>query len=242
MKRIWIVLMLLFLLLCGCHQKGTAWATGLYDPYYIAEVNVPFADNLNTSQFDRVAELERDDYGRGYYWYRTYSLMQGPHIDIYIISQPTQAEQAAYYPDVCYLIRKENEPELTDEEIAQFKKQNDWNLPIAEEKTYTVSYSKGHKNIANQTEMNNAVLDYLALNKESYSTICNGMERISSHEQLIVAAVCPRSEGGNNEDDLEYYLMVYDIQKEQPISVCQEINIHMPIQEQVSSFRQALIG
>ena len=90
--------------------------------------------------------------------------------------------------------------------------------------------------------MNNAVLDYLALNKESYSTICNGMERISSHEQLIVAAVCPRSEGGNNEDDLEYYLMVYDIQKEQPISVCQEINIHMPIQEQVSSFRQALIG
>lgn len=239
MKQLGFILLILSVMISGCHQQGTAWSTGLYEPYRIADANIPFADNLHTSQFDRVVELERDDYGRGYYLYKTNSRMLGSSIEIHIISQPTKDNQVFYYPDVCYLIHSEGDAAISDAEVTELKSQNDWNLPLVEEKMHSVSYSEAIKDLAYEEEMCADVLQYLELDEELYGAICNGLEIVKGYKQLVAVMVVPRDQGTNTFEDVVYYLMVYTNTAKQPIIMCQQIDPKQHLQEQVINFRKA---
>ena len=238
MKKLGFALLIFAIVMSGCHQQGTAWSTGLYEPYRIADANIPFADNLHTSQFDRVVELERDDYGRGYYLYKTNSRMLGSGIEIHIISQPTKDDRVYYYPDVCYLIYSEGDAAISDAEVAEFKNQNDWNLPLVEEKMYGVSYSEAIKDLAYEEELCAAVLQYFELDEELYGAICNGLEIVKGYKQLIAVMVVPRDQGANTFEDAVYYLMVYTNTAKQPIIECQQIDPKQNLQEQIISVRE----
>ena len=239
MKQLILLLLILSIMISGCHQQGTASATGLYEPYRIADANIPFADNLHTSQFDRVVELEQDDYGRGYYLYKTKSRMLGSSIEIHIISQPTKDNHVFYYPDVCYLIQHEGDAVVSDVEVAELKNQNDWNLPLVEEKMYSVSYSEATKDLAYEEEMCADVLKYFELNEASHGVICNGLEIVKGYQQLVAVMIAPRNQGTNTSEDVVYYLMVYRIDAKQPIIKCQQIDPEQHIQEQIINFREA---
>lgn len=237
MKRIWLLLLIIAMMLTGCYQKGTVMDTNLFEPYRIADANIPFADNLHAAQFDRVVEMETDDYGRRYFLYTTYSVMLASDVEIHIISQMTRGDEVFYYPDLCYLVKAENAA-FTEEDILQLKISNDWNCPLEEDKMYTTSYSQYHKDVANETEMGSAIASYLDID-DSYGVLYNGLETSNGNEQLLVVRVFPREKGDESTDAGKFYLMIYKDGLHQPITMCQQVSDWLLCQEQIPLVRAA---
>lgn len=237
MKRICITLLMIAVILTGCYQKGTAKQTGLFAPYRIADVNVPLADNLHTSQFDRVEELETDEYGRCYYSYKTYSVTLSSDIEIHIISQMVRDDEVFFYPDYCYRIRLESDPAFTDEDISQLKTWNDWNQPLVTDKMYTTSYSQYHKDIANEKEIQSAITSYLDLD-DSYGINYNGLDLLDKNAQLFFVHVFPRANKEKSRAE-KYYLVIYQKGVAHNIARCQQLDDPQSCQEQVWMFRCA---
>lgn len=241
MKRIWILLLMFATILCGCHQRGSVAGMGLFEPFRIADANIPLADNLHTHQFDKVEELEADKYGRRYFSYSTWSVSIQSNVEIHIICQMTQDNMAFYYPDYCYQIRRSEEPPFSEEDIAQLKAWNDWDCPLSEERMYSVSVSAYHEDIAYEDDVRSAVLDYLMLDN-SYGVNCNGLESKGGEEQMFVAHVFPRDSTGKATDAGTIYLVVYSSEQPEHILMCQEVNEPLSCQEQSSLFREAWLN
>ena len=230
--------MILCILLSGCYQKGTVAATGHWEPFLIAAVNVAVAGNINPVQFDKVVQLETDSYGRGYYVYRN-AFMAEP-IDIHIISQPTKNEQVFYYPDVCYLIHEDGDPDFTEAEIALFKQRNDWEAPPVERKMLSTGRTGYNDTVESMSDMEAKILTYFAPDTEGYRGAVNGLEILSSHEQLVVAKVFPPvTEEQNAVEDFSTYLIVYDKYLFRKVAAYQLVDEDQPIQDQISTFRSA---
>lgn len=240
MKKIFCILIIISAFLAGCYQRGSVKQTNLYAPYRIADVNIPLADNLYTSQFDRVAELETDEYGRCYYSYKTYSITLSANIEIHIISQMVKDDVVLFYPDYCYLIRLDSDPAFTEEDIAQLKTWNDWNQPLAADKMYATSYSQHHKDIANEAQIQSAVTSYLGMNN-SYGVHYNGLDLLSNNTQLFFVHVFPRADQ-NDSDSEKYYLVIYQHGAPQNIVSCLQIDSPLSCQEQVWMFRCAWLA
>lgn len=242
MRYIWTASLIVVLLLTGCYQRGTVKNTNLFEPYRIADVNIPFADNLHTSQFDRVSELEVDDYGRRYFSYRTYSVMYAADVEIHIICQMTRDDKVFYYPDYCYLIRTENDAAFTDNEVSRLKTLNDWNLPLEEDKMYATPYSQYHKDVTNESNIHSAILSHLGLS-ESFGTHYNGLEIRDGSEQLLFVHVFSRDESGKATADSEaFYLMICRTGQKSHIVMSQQVDGSLSCQEQVCLFREAWLS
>ena len=237
MKRIYVTVLVLMCMLSGClYPKETPAATGLYEPVYIAEANVPLAWMVSPGHFDRVTELERDSYGRVYYSYRPPSAINNSGVDIHIISQGSKDGYVLYYPDICYMIRLEEGAPFTQAQIDHLKLLNDWDIPIKEEKTYRVSSVEGQKDIAYEEDICEAIRYHLKLN-DSYVVAHNGLEYKNSHEQLLFVSVYY---GGENEKQVgkqTYYLMSYCDTVYRPIVMSQQVEDPMDMQEQIIAFR-----
>lgn len=232
MKKIFCLLIIISVFLAGCYQKGTVRDTGLYAPYCIAEVNIPLADNLHSSQFDRVKELEKDEYGRCYYSYKTYCGFFATYIELHIISQTVKDDEVYYYPDYCYLVRLETDPAFSDADIAQLKAWNDWNQPLAPDKMYATSYSQKQKDIANDRQIISAISSYLSVD-DSYGVHYNGLDLLSKNTQLFFVHVFPRTDNRDRETE-DYYLVIY---QNGVIVSCQQIDSPLSCQEQIWNYR-----
>ena len=232
MKKIFCLLISISVFLAGCYQKGTVRDTGLYAPYCIAEVNIPLADKLHSSQFDRVAELEKDEYGRCYYSYKTYSVSMSTDIELHIISQTVKDDEVYYYPDYCYLVRLETDPAFSDADIAQLKAWNECNQHLAPDKMYATSYSQKQKDLAYEPTISSAVSAYLPLD-DSYGVHCNGLDLLSKNAQLFFVHVFPRTDNRDRETE-DYYLVIY---QNGVIVSCQQIDSPLSCQEQIWNYR-----
>lgn len=241
MNRIWILVLVAIILLSGCHQKGTVGDTKLYEPFRIADANIPLADNLHTSQFDRVTELETDAYGRRHFSYKTYPAMYAGQVEIHIICQMTKDDKVYYYPDYCYLIRTEDAAAFTEEDITSLKEWNDWDRPLDENKMCTTSYSEYHKDVANEGDIRSAVLAYLELD-DSYGVLRNGLESLNKNEQLFIVNVFPRDSNGKATARGDYYVILYNSRFSQPVKMCERLDNPLSCQEQIHAFRDACLG
>ena len=238
MKRVWILWLVATIVLSGCHQGGSVGDTKLFEPYRIADANIPLADNLHTSQFDKVAELETDAYGRRYFSYETYSVLYGAQVEIHIICQMTKDDEVFYYPDYCYLIREEDAAAFKEDEIACLKEWNDWNRPLEEDKMYSVSYSEHNEYIANEEEIKLSVLAYLGLD-DSYGVNRNGLESLNKKEQLFIVNVFPRDSDGNATGAGDIYIILYNNSQTKSVTMCEKIDDPLSCQERVRAFRES---
>lgn len=240
MKRrfLGVIALLAAMTISACYYPGTPAETKLYAPYCILKTNVPFADNLHTTQWDNVSILEADDYGRHYYSYKTYSKMLQCHIEIHVINQTeTDNMQYSYYQDRCYMICRENET-FSEEEIIQLKVDNDWGLPIVNEKLSYTDYETCNFRIAYDENVSLDLLEYLNLD-DSYGVLSNPMESISDKAQLFFASVFSKQEGS---DDSRYYLVVYQTDETQPIIACEEIPLTLKCQDSIRDFRESVLS
>lgn len=239
MNRIWILLLVAIILLSGCHQKGTVGDTKLYEPYRIADANIPLADNLHTSQFDRVTELESDEYGRRYFSYKTYSVLYSSNVEIHIVCQMSRGDNVFYYPDHSYIIRADDGPDFSEEDISELKAWNDWNQPLNEAKMCATSYAQHNEDIANENDIISAVLVYLDLGN-SYGVHRNGLEALNKNEQLFVVEVFPRDSNGKATGTGDIYIILYSSQI-RAVTMCEKIDNPLSCQEQIHAFRDACL-
>lgn len=239
MKRCMLLLLLtVAVVFAACYQKGTVMDTKLYDPYRIADADIPFADDLNLSQFDRVSKVEQDDLGRCYYIYTTYSCTINENVEIHIISQTAKDGIVYYYPDDCYIIRRVSEPSISASEIDKLKERNDWKRPLQMEKMQKVTQKQPHKDVANEQEIRTAMLQHLGL-RESFGVLANGLEIIGQDQQIFFVYVFPRNDQGKINGMGQYYLVLYQKDATQPILRCQVCENALNCQETVKQFRQS---
>lgn len=239
MKKVWMFTLILALLLSGCYQKGTVRDTNLFEPYYIAHANIPYADKLNDTQFDRVSEVEQDQYGRRYFSYRTYSPMLQADIEMHIISQMSDGGFVSYYPEDCYMIRLEKNAEFSGEVISAFKERNDWGIPLKKDLMYHVQCSVS-KDIVDEETLQSAILKSLDLD-QSYGVLSNGLETNKAKDrQIFVVRVFARDKDGKATEDGQFYLVVYQINTTAPITTCQKIERTLNCQEAIRIFRDLL--
>lgn len=90
--------------------------------------------------------IETDSYGRRLLRYDAYSEITKSRETSLVICQKSEYSDAYFYEDICYLPIKSDDAEasltVSDEELSAFKAQNDWNLPLKEEKlSYRTVYS-----------------------------------------------------------------------------------------------------
>jgi len=234
MKKIIVYLLVFAILFLGCYQFGTPDATGIYAPYYILGANVPFADNLHTSQWDRVTLLEEDSYGRRYYAYTTPSIVLQCNIEVHVICQ-TESEdhQYGYYQDLCYIMRKADSDSFSDTQIAKLKAQNDWNSPMAAQKISYATHNANNVKSRSKSYLNHLILDFLGLSY-SHSVITNDMEQISPNVQLCFVRIVAKNLNDLSED--RFFLVLYHTQ---PYSIitCEEVGFSWDYQETIQQFR-----
>lgn len=240
MRKQFLVVFAIAILLCGCYQRGTVKQTDFFEPYRIADANIPFADNLHTTQFDRVEEIETDSYGRRYFSYKTYSVMLASNVEIHLICQMTQGDEVFYYPDYCYIIRTEDDAAFTEAEISCLQACNDWNLPLIEDKMYATSRSQQHKDLANEKEIHAAINSYLDID-DSYGVLHNGLETMRENEQLFFVMVYPKGKDDKVNDAVQFYIMTYRSGSPQPIIMCEQVSNSLSCQEQIRHFRDTCL-
>ena len=108
-----------------------------------------------TNETPRMWIVETDAQGRKLIKYKMFNEITRWMTNAYVICQKTEKNKTFFYEDICYLFEPRNEmPEsgefesdsadnyvddfetvsVSDEEMAAFKAQNDWNMPLNEEK------------------------------------------------------------------------------------------------------------
>lgn len=230
------ILLVVIIFLAGCSRRESVKDTGFYAPYHIADANVPFADNLYTTQFDRVEKIEQDKYGRQYYSYQTYSILLNAQIEIHLISQLEENGVAYYYQDVCYLIRKIEGESFSEEDILQLKERNDWNCRLDMQKCSTISTDEWRSDLVYEDTFQEILLEYLGLNS-NYNVLCHGLEHLSDNQQLFIAKVFCRDTQTQELTYEKLYILVYENRRKQPIAICEEMELSLECQEMIQTFR-----
>lgn len=148
MKKYGLLVLLLagMLLLCSCIDSNYEWeptseelrhaccayaVPGMYSDFYDGEFRL----------------IETDMYGRTLIKYRAFDEVTRWWTNAYVICQRITDTEVFFYEDICYLIeQREEQPEdvdsgaapeavsVSNEQITVLKAQNDWDLPINEEK------------------------------------------------------------------------------------------------------------
>ena len=236
-KTIVLLLLLSSVVLCSCSTKQTVFHADLYEAHYLADVAVPYADNLDTLQFDRVYELERDDYGRRHFMYETYSLFLQEKISIHLITQQTSETFTSYYPDYCYLIRQVETEEFDQDSLSYFKARNDWGTAMDESKLLVIE-NDYQKELLNQTEFQKAFLQHLGLEQEYWGS-WHGLE-ICGERQLYLANQITETSTGEIEN--KYYLVVVNLDIDGYIEVCEEFEPILDCQDVVHEFREKYLS
>ena len=231
MKRCLCAMLCTLLFLTGCYPKGSVADTDHYTPYYIADANVVWADNLNAAQFDRVSLVEQDIYGRQYFCYATYSVFLQCNIEIHLISQQAKAELAYYYPEDCYRIRTATDEPFTDEQTMQFKSRNDWNRPLSLEKCYIAEDTQ--ETLVYGDTFQETLRRHLKLN-DSYSVLFNDLEMLAENQQIYGAYVF------TEQGEESYYILVYENSPSDRILACEEIDYASQYHDAIQEFRRKL--
>ena len=82
--------------------------------------------------------IETDSYGRRLLRYDAYSEITKSRETTFVMCQKSESYGVYFYEDICYLPIKGDDAEASltggDEELSAFKAQNDWGLPLKEEK------------------------------------------------------------------------------------------------------------
>lgn len=231
-----IYLMVVAVVFSAC-APGSVAATRLYEPYYILGANMPFADTLTAGHWDTVKELEQDSYGRRYFRYSTFSSDIYQHIEIHIICQKTESDNAYYYPDYCYIFRAKDSDPFTQEDIALLKERNDWDSPLDEDKMYhcSINASRPRTPLLYPKELEPIVQDYLNLSTD-YGVASMGLEIREGHQQLFLVCVYLK-DSPSSQDKYVRYLLVYDQNETQPIIAMEEIEFSFDCQDVIHDFR-----
>lgn len=236
-NRLICSLLFVLLLLSGCYPKGSVADTGFYAPYYIADVNVPYADHLSSSHFDRVELVEQDSYGRQYFKYKTYSSLLSSNLEIHIICQKAEENLLYYIQDGCYMACKVQDGLFAETDIMQFKSQNDWEMPFKAEK-YSTTSNGYNKDLVYEDPFGETLMDYLKLNEE-YAVLYNGLEKITDKCQLFIAETFRKKDSSPGEDwKSSYYLVIYETGSPDRILACEQIEFTLDCQELVRQFRE----
>ena len=228
------VVIMLLLMLTGC-LPNYVQVTGYYGVYHILDANMPYADTMNSVQFDTVKKLEVDSFGRSYYSYITYSTAFQHELEIHVICQKETKKEIYYYSDFCYIARKSDGDAFSDEDIARFKENNDWNKPLNEKKMRQIP-NDFQDNIITETDLKTILRDYLCL-EESDDLILNNMEINDSDQQMFFCQVCNMSEGDQQKRITTDYILIYQNSSLQPIVVIEEFEPTLDCQEFMHSFR-----
>lgn len=222
----------------GCAYSMTPAATNLYAPHCIASRNVPFADNLNTHQWDQVSLVERDTYGRTYYTYQTLSVMLQHEIEIHIIAQSESEDRTyGYYEDICYIIRDVNDVPFSENDIIDFKTRNHWNRPLIHDEIQYTSYETYHLPMISEKELNLTISQWLDIGNES-GIHWNALESYGN-TQLIFVEVFSKEDQGDT--DSKFYLIGYQENQIPSIIICEEIPFSLTPQEEVQAARRKFI-
>ena len=233
-KIIHFLVVPIILMLCACYQAGTPAAKGLYAPYCVANINVPFEDNLNTTQFDDVWLIEKDAYGRAYYVYDTYSLMLEYHIEIHLIVQiEDENGQYGYYEDICYIIREAETAQFLEAEINRLKEINNWNQPLRPEQISYTSYEECRTQLRDDAELEAEATQKLGIG-EQYGLSANGLE---SDGEATIFFACTFLPGVRGLEDNKFYLIYYEIGNSPTILLYEEVPMSLSPQEQIQAFR-----
>ncbi len=120
------ILILLLMPLVSCsfnYQKQEAL-------FVVAKVSLPGNRIWDLKGTDTKVEiLEEDSQGRILYSCKTKNYITGKKETAILVLQKYDRKHAYFYEDVCYILFDANK-----DEIAQLKKQNDWNKPLNESK------------------------------------------------------------------------------------------------------------
>lgn len=207
-KRISIIFIFLTLVFqCGCGPDYVV-LRGHYEPFGILENDMPYADKLNTKQFDQVQKIETDSYGRDYYIYRTYSIMWAQEIEIHVISQKSDRKNVYYYEDLCYMMENPDGEPLYSEDVEAFKERNDWGKPLNADKMSTASKDTGQMEIVDLEALESAVINYLDFPTGTVA-ISNGIKVYEDGSQIFIVQI---DEDGDGFSDPECcYITLYTV-------------------------------
>lgn len=232
------IAILLSLLFCGCYPQGSVLQTEIYEPYRIAEANIPHADMGIPAIIDQVVQIEMDDYGRRLFRLREASSMMADDIELYVISQKTDEKYVFYYADYCYFVFDEMDKQPVEQKIQELKNCNDWNLPVDPEKLSKVSLENGNgPPVVYHEEFSNVFRCYAGLD-ESFNIWENGLEKRSESEQLFSVSVTRKDTEDGMTLERRYYLVFYNAKEKSPIIACEEIENVMNCNDQVHVFRK----
>lgn len=234
-------LFVLLIALCGCSFSlpGSPQNTGYIAPYYIAQANVPFADYLHTSRWDYVEKIDEDSFGREYFLYRTYSRFLKKDIDIHIISQKsTKNGNYYYYPDQCYILIEAGETLSGTEVSEELKQQNDWELPLCEDKMALINKRSYLDRTSGQDEMADALRQHLGIG-DTYAVLANPMEILEDGAQVFFAVALSRQETGSEHSHSgKFYYGIYDENAPERIVFCLEASGQLNCQEEIAAFKE----
>lgn len=241
MYRKILVLWIMAAMLSGCvfAASGSPEATGFLAPYYIAEANVPFADNVYPNRWDKVQKLEEDAYGREYFLYETYSRFLNEYIVIHIICQKSTEEGAYfYYPELCYAMFRAAEASAETDAAEQLKAQNDWGQPLHEDKMACMNKQTYYDLNAGEGVLEAALLEHLELGS-SYSALVNPMEILSENTQVFFAEVMLwEDETSAVPAQSTFYYGIYDEDADDPILFCREASGQLDCQSEIMALKQ----
>lgn len=241
MYRKLLALFILAIAFCGCtlSRPGTPGNTGFIAPYYIAQANIPFADNLHTSRWDSVEKVCEDSFGREYFLYRTYSRILQKDIEIHIISQKsTEDGNYYYYPDRCYTLLEAGEA-MTDTELSErLKRQNDWDLPLCEDKMTHINKQSYSDGTASEDEIADALRQRLGIGN-AYSVLANPMEILENNSQMFFAIILSRQETESQHScNGKFYYGIYDENAPGRIIFFLEASGQLNCQEEIVAFKE----
>lgn len=212
-KLLLILIPVLFLLsLSGCYRKGTVGDTKAYSGSTLVCAVVPYVQSGHPD-FDKVYELERDEYGRAMFSYNCFTSFCQETLDILVICQTTDPDAPKYYEDLCYLIHGEDDAEFSESEIALLKERNDWGKPLNFEKMQTVSESYARDWNLHYDSAKAAITAALKLD-DAWFVSLGTMEYCGDGTWFILAQVSPAE---NKQENGPLYLALYAPDEQQPI-------------------------
>lgn len=124
-KFIATLLLIVLLLLPGCQTRDETLDLAICGSYAVPGL---FCYELKGGGFSCTV-LETDRQGRILFSYTTQSIITGQEETAFVICQDTDLQYVYFYEDKCYSL---GDPECVD--LAQLKKDNDWDRPLDYEK------------------------------------------------------------------------------------------------------------
>ena len=144
-----VLLLAVMLLLSSCIDPAPEWELTSEELRYACCAHA--IPGMHSDYFDgQIWLMETDVCGRTLIKYRAFDEVTRWWTNAYVICQRITDTQVFFYEDICYLIEKREEQtedgysgaargtvSVSNEQIAELKARNDWDLPINEEKMAT---------------------------------------------------------------------------------------------------------